>query len=558
MSALLPELKRLHRSYGSGLADSKSVLLDALATHRLPTARSVQELHEILCFLRAYPDSTAVLTRVERMLARFAGRPDLRRHATALMDTGIDGTPTFYSFFYPTAQWLATRYPSQLTVSWEDLEHPERLERILHLLGLHAETPGFDELALPIRDWIRRMKGPGETDAVFLLRRMAAVKADVEVREAVFEDIGIMFKLAAGPETPNRTREYLPRKRVHFVTRPLETTRPDLRRVLRGTRPAITAVAPDEGQSLIDLARAAMVARARDLDAFAYGDPNDVRVIDCGHGLEFVAVGLVPERRLLLEAVYGFLTLMNGAPIGYVLNSALYGSAEVAFNVFDTFRGAEAARVYGQTLAVLKHLFGATAFTIYPYQLGGAGNKEGLHSGAWWFYQKLGFRPEAPEALRLMEAELARMRKIPGHRSSRATLRLIAEYNMYYHIGRSRPDVIGKIPLPNVGLAVTDMLAQRFGADRERAETVLEREMVRLLGVGTRRGWTDGEKLGFRRWAPLAATLPGVADWPLTDRRALAEVMRAKGGQRESDFVLRFDAHRRLRRALVRLARETD
>ena len=40
----------------------------------------------------------------------------------------------------------------------------------------------------------------------------------------------------------------------------------------------------------------------------------------------------------------------------------------------------------------------------------------------------------------------------------------------------------------------------------------------------------------------------------MKDRRALAEVIRAKGGRRESDFVLRFNAHRRLHRALIRLA----
>ena len=48
-------------------------------------------------------------------------------------------------------------------------------------------------------------------------------------------------------------------------------------------------------------------------------------------------------RRLVFEAVYGFLTLKNGVPIGYVLLSALYRSAEVAYNVFDSFRGAETA-----------------------------------------------------------------------------------------------------------------------------------------------------------------------------------------------------------------------
>ncbi len=160
------------------------------------------------------------------------------------------------------------------------------------------------------------------------------------------------------------------------MTRPLDTARPDLRLALRERPRRVTAVPRTEAQRLIDLAREAMVARSRDLDTFAYGDPDDVRIVDMGDGLEFVAIGLIPERRLLLEAVYGFLTLKNGVPIGYVLNSALYGSAEVAYNVFD-YRGGEAGRVYGQVLAMLRHLFRATAFTIYPYQLGGKGTTRG-------------------------------------------------------------------------------------------------------------------------------------------------------------------------------------
>ena len=48
--------------------------------------------------------------------------------------------------------------------------------------------------------------------------------------------------------------------------------------------------------------------------------------------------------------------------------------------------------------------------------------------------------------------------------------------------------------------------------------------------------------------------LPGLARWKAAARRALVDVIRAKGGRRESDFVRRFDAHGSLRRALVKLA----
>ena len=152
---------------------------------------------------------------------------------------------------------------------------------------------------------------------------------------------------------------------------------------------------------------------------------------------------------MLLESVYGMLTLKNGVPIGYVLVSALFGSSEIAYNVFETFRGGESGHVYGAVLATAHHLFGSDTFTIYPYQLGDD-NDEALQSGAWWFYQKVGFRPRDAAALRLMRREQAAMAKRPRHRSTIPTLRRLARANLYYDMGQPRDDVIGELPLGRV------------------------------------------------------------------------------------------------------------
>src|SRR5512143_3983614 len=185
-----------------------------------------------------------------------------------------------------------------------------------------------------------------------------------------------------------------------------------------------------------------------------------------------------------------------------------------------------------------RHLFGADTFTIYPYQLGGAGNTEGLESGAWWFYRKLGFRPRDAAARRLLARELARMRARPAHRSSLATLAELGEHNLYLRLGAARPDVMGVLPLARAVLAVTGMLARRFGTDRERAAAECAREAADRLGARPDRGWSAVE-----RWAPLVTLLPGLGRWSPAERQALVEVVRAKGGRRESDFVRRFDAH---------------
>jgi hypothetical protein len=312
---------------------------------------------------------------------------------------------------------------------------------------------------------------------------------------------------------------------------------------------------PDAAR-LVDLARAAMVSRQRDLDIFSFASLDDVRLVDWGDGLQFACIGAIPERRLLLEAVYGFLTLKNGVPIGYVLSSALFGSAEIAYNVFDTFRGCESGLVYGRVLAMVRHLFHVDSFTIVPYQLG-EGNDEALRSGAWWFYRKVGFLPRDRRVLRILHREERRMDRDPAHRSSIATLRALARKNLYYHAGRERDDVLGLLELPHVGLKVTTWIARSFGSDREGAARACERDAARLLGVRSLSGFSPGERLAWTRWAPLVRILPDVGRWPSDARRDLVAVIRAKGGRRESDFVARFDRHARLRRAILRLASET-
>jgi hypothetical protein len=312
-------------------------------------------------------------------------------------------------------------------------------------------------------------------------------------------------------------------------------------------------VSPGEGAALIDVAREAMVTRARDLDNFMHADPRDTRILDAGDGLRFLCFGLHPQRRLLLESVYGMLTVKNDVPIGYVLASGLFGSSEVMYNVFETYRGGESARIYGRVLAMVRALFGADTFVIDPYQLG-HDNKEGIDSGAFWFYRKLGFVPRDPDVLQLLRAEERRMGSDPRHRSTPATLHELSAQYVFWSRGRVRADVLGALSLGNVGLCISRYLADRFGADRERGIEMCARETARLLGVPGLRGFSPGERLAWERWSPLVLALPGVARWSRAERRALAAVVRAKGGRRETEYVRLFDRHRKLRRAVLALA----
>ncbi len=554
-SANLEELESLRYDFGAAATARKVELLGQLEQQPLPSTKQVFALHELLNFLRAFPETHEVRAAATRVLQHFDRRRDLRRHRRELADTGIAGTDIHFRFYWLTAIWLAQRWPEKLDVEWSDFERKRRLESILHLLLSYSETPALDEFGFSARKWLERLKGPGETDAAFLIRRFHALPVKTPFKEHLYEDLDVPMVLRPGPATPARGREQWDNAPVVLQKRPPLRTRPNMRRAIRDAGFRTSPVARREGRRLIDLANACMVTRHRDLLIFLHADERDVRIINFGDGLQFACMGAVPERRLMLEAVYGFLTLMNGVPIGYVLCSALYNSAEVAYNVFETYRGAGAAHVYGRILGMIQQLFGADSFAIDPYQLG-HGNEEGQESGAWWFYYKLGFRPHDPDIRTLVREELHTIKKNPRHRTSMARLDELAAEYMYLQTDRQRRDVLGHLGLGNIGLHVSRYLAARFGADRERGLTTCAREAARLLGLRSFDRRSRDERLVWRRWAPLVLALPRVSRWNTAQKKALREVILAKAGRRESDFVWRFNAHAKLRRALLDLADE--
>ncbi|MHC4952979.1 MAG: hypothetical protein ACYTGZ_03755 [Planctomycetota bacterium] len=554
-SEALRELEALKYDFSPTATTRKIDLFKSLGSGRLASADDVRELHGSLKFSRAYPENAEILGVVESILARFEDRKDLRRFRRELTDSGLAGTNLHFRFYWLTAIWLWHFCKNQLTIEWKEFENKEKLEGLLHLLLPFSESPALDAIGYTAREWLDTLRAPDETDAAFLIRRFDSLDVPTPMREKLYEDLDIPMVLTSGPGTPAKGREKWAASPVVFPKRPPDRKRPNLRRAIGQEKFDVRPVSPATGQKLIDLANFCMVSRHRDLLIFLNGDKQDVRMIDFGDGLQFACIGAVPDRRLMLESVYGFLTLMNGVPIGYVLCSAFYESTEVAYNVFDTFRGAGAAKIYGRVLGMIHGLFGARSFAVDPYQLG-HNNDEGLDSGAWWFYYKLGFRPRDAGVKALVKKELAAIKANPRHRTQRSRLNDMASEYMYLQLGGARSDVLGEIDLGNIGLHVSAYLTRRFGSERERGIAVCAEEAARLLDVKTLRKLTPGERIAWERWAPLVLAIPGLRNWTPRQRRALRDVMLAKGGQRESDYVRLFDRHKRLRIALLQLADE--
>ena len=439
-------LEKIHRDYGPRTSAAKVEAILALDATQLPSARAVLRFHEILLYLRAFPDDPPLLKAVERTLDRFEKRRDLARFRTALSNTGIAGTEIRYRFFWPMARWLASRWPERLR--YADDADP-RLRAALPLLVSPLQAEAIKRTERPTAEILDRLRGKS-TAAAWVVRRLEALDASEAIREWIHDTIDAMYVLDPGPAGPSRTHALRKGDSPLFRTAPPRRDRPDLAQAIEVPPLSVRRTGRSEGARLIDLAREAMVTRKRDLDAFTWGNPRDVRMVEDRDGLAFAMIGVVPEKRLPLPAVHGWLTLRNGVPTGYVQTDTLLDTSEVSFNTFETFRGTDAAHVFARVLAVTRHVLGARSFTIEPYQLG-HGNDEGLQSGAWWFYAHLGFRPKDPKVRRLHRSELMKMERSPEHRSSLATLGRLAAQHLYWNESAKVPAILPGVPQLGLG-----------------------------------------------------------------------------------------------------------
>ncbi|NKB37451.1 MAG: hypothetical protein GKR93_09825 [Gammaproteobacteria bacterium] len=528
-TSLLVKLEKHRNQHDSVSAEDKLTTLLAISRCRFDNSDEIERFHNVLLFMRAYPNNQKLLDQVEDILGSFAQRSDLKRFREELVSSGIAGCPIDYRFFYPMADWLARNWGQSLQIDWPEIDDADKLMEIIPTMTTYSEASQFDDFEFTAKEWLNRLKNDRESEATFLLNRIARLYRTSFEREALHDKLDLPYRLESSASAPSMTTARYLKKDVSFVTSNIEKRRPDLRKVIQSHPVKIRSVSKREGRQLIDLARTAMITHERDIDAFSQGSTDDVRLVDCGDGLQFACIGTLPERCYLLPAVYGFLNLKNGVPIGYFQVSVIFDMAEISYNTFVTFRGADAAHNYARALAMTHRLFDIRTFVLDNYQLG-YGNKEGLLSGVWWFYYKLGFRPRDAKIKKLVRTELQKMKNNSSHRSSLSTLNKLAENYMFLELepGKTSENVF---PLSwNIAPALSRYLADRFSSEREKGLNKCALEASQRLGLRKVPKLSADERFAWNGWAPLVLNLTGIERWSSDNKRKLVKLIKAKAG----------------------------
>jgi hypothetical protein len=365
-------------------------------------------------------------------------------------------------------------------------------------------------------------------------------------------ELPIVWQLADSPAA--RTHAGAPARKPYFHRDGLKRRIESFRREITEPLTSIEHARGRKAESLIKEIRSTLSVRHRALYPVDYANRDEVIVADIGRGYELVLYGMEADRRLPIESDYGVLVKKNGFIFGYGVGALLLDQMEIAVNIFDTWRGGESRYVFTQFVRVFHSHFGCDRFKIERYQVGYE-NEEGIQSGSFWFYYHLGFVPKVPAVRALARREQAKIDRDRSYRSPRAVLEKLAESDLYLTLGRSSTAIPDDFPVADLSLKVTRMIGERFDGDRDRAVSECSAAVARALGCRSWKRWSPAERQWFARLSLVMALIPRLDRWSSQDKRALVEIMRAKGGVREAEYARLVARNRKLRRVLEKVAR---
>jgi hypothetical protein len=611
---LLIQLEAAKNRFGPGRAARTTKLLAQLAKLTLTEPHQLVRFHEALLFLRAFPQAPAIVARVERLLNIFHRRIEKLRAADAdisLFDdfdtSGIAGTTMQDTLSCDVAQWLTRRIPGNVDIVWDDYwddyqadrARSDTWPRFIPLLEEDADV----EADIPWLSWLDAARGK-QSPLPWLLRRFEQLRLSGRARSELYDSLRLPVRWELANLKLSRTRNWTRPRRFYFHDGPLlQRSQISLAHELARPAPKLEKVSLRDGESVLHTIREVMLVRYRELYGTTLGDPRSMVRAELGRGVVIHLWNLLPSRRLPLRAYVAGFTLKNGVPINYVEAIGLCEWIEVGFNTFYTYRQGETAWIYAQALRCLCAFTGAKCISVYPYQIG-QNNDEAIDSGAFWFYRKLGFRSGRADLEQLARREEEKIATDPHYRTSRRTLKRVAEAHVFYELPRSTREhaKAGTLATPttkigatetdraivegrpfqghvepketgfssrgyepgpwdtfstrNLALRVNHRMAQEFSGESDRIRQASVAAVSRALAVDPTL-WSPAERPAAQRalenWSLVLALIPSLRRWSPQEKRDALEIIRAQAGRNEMRY-LRLTQHLpRLRQELLRL-----
>jgi hypothetical protein len=526
-------------------------LLQLYSTYPLKSASIIKNYHDFLLSHIAFPTDKNLVEIANSELIRITETTksiyisDNEKIKNALLGSGIAYTEVLCQYSSSIAGWLTKRFSSNVELGQTDATK-EMIRNIIQSLMPSIEYENSSQRELGLKERLKFISGlHSSADLLkWLLHFFENSPLPLPVKEILYLQLKVYIRWQLKDVFFSRSFLRWPVKTLFFHNDFLKNV--DSSTLVKQKISLPIQLSLLQKNKLLDTMKASLALYYRETDAISYASLEELKMFEMGRGLQIAIVGMMKEKRLALETYIGFIAFKNGVPVSYGGGWIWGHRCKIGVNIYPPFRRAESSWLFCQILRLYYQIFRIRHFVVKPYQFG-KGNQEGLKSGAFWFYYKLGFRPANDRIKKAASLEWDKINTTKNYRTGVNILRQFTGSPINWILDKkSFPDFdAGKL-----STAVTTMINLRFKANRTLAINTCIAEMKLNFSTATLKVETLYQQQVLENWALLTGLINDFSEWGIQDKKALILLMKLKQTGNEQSYILQLQHHHRLWKSL--------
>ncbi len=526
-------------------------LLESYSILSIKQTAVLKEYHDHLLFLFAFPPNQKIRVLAETELSRISEivqtTYESHQHAftQALMGSGIAGTEMYCSYSHSISLWMSSKFGDLVELGGSDAD-PDVIRNTIQALLPVIEFEKSSQRELNLTSRLKYVSGRGDLSGQlkWLLQLIESAALSTHIKEQLYAALKVYVRWKLDEVHFSRTTLQLPVNGIFYHTDFIKSI--NSRLLLQGKLDKAMILDPEQKRMLSDTMKASLALINRETDPVTYADDDELESFQLGRGVQIVLVGMKKERRLSLESYVGYMAFKNGVPVSYGGGWIWGQRCKIGVNIYAPFRKGESAWLFCQIMRVYYQYFGVRNFMVKPYQFGKA-NPEGIKTGAFWFYYKLGFRPVDEKIRQLANEEWIRICEDKKYRTSIPVLKKFTGCNLEWRLSDT---LMPAFEASALSARITDLINQGFKGDRQKAIRQCLGHIQANVRMDDLPYKTDVQKKVLESWCLLILALPDFNNWTQTEKAGLVHLIQLKIMGRETDYIYSLQKHDRFWKTL--------
>lgn len=528
----LKQLKLLVFQFDKTANDTKAILLNDLILNVPKKKDAYMQFHHILLCMMAYPGNQAILHLIEKTTSKLL--QELSKYSSIqdkLLGTGLLHTAVECNFTYQKIKHIIQHFPNQVSIHSAS-SNIETQKAVLKLILPNVEYSKIHTSEKDLKSRISEFHpSKQQTDLEWLVQTIEQSNSDSKTKVFLYNQLGVFIQWKVSRENDSVSFLRGTQLPTYFHTTPLEK-KINLQDIIKQKLPTPVKLSIKEKQQLIHSAKMTLLYLYRETEPFTNANEDDITLFHLDKGISIALFGSSNNKRYSLESYIGYLVLKNNIPASYGGGWIFGERSQFGINILESFRGGESSLIICELLRVYHQYFNATRFVVKPYQFG-LHNPEAIKTGAFWFYYKLGFRPENNELRALAKKEEEEKLKNPAYKSEASTLRKYTKSNIALTLSdKSYPNFDSEV----LSQRITNYINTQFDGNREKALVHCFKKLTEALSINTKT-WKAEDLDYAKQLSILLCSYPDSKKWMMENNKNIILLIQLKSAKTELVWI---------------------